>query len=71
MEALRSIDVAAERLSVSPWTIRAWAAEGRLKSVKLGSRRLIPESEILRVIAEGIERDSPGPDKVEISKKAK
>jgi excisionase family DNA binding protein len=71
MEALRSIESAAERLSVSPWTVRAWAADGRLKSVKLGSRRLIPESEILRVIAEGIESDTPEPYKLETSKKAK
>jgi excisionase family DNA binding protein len=54
MEALRSIEIAAERLGVSPWTIRAWAANGRMKSVKLGSRRMIPESEILRVMADGI-----------------
>jgi excisionase family DNA binding protein len=54
MEALRSIHITAERLGVSPWTIRSWASNGRLKSVKLGSRRMIPESEILRIISEGL-----------------
>jgi excisionase family DNA binding protein len=47
---LLSVDHVAEVLSVSPWTIRAWIQSGRLGSAKLGSRRLIPQSEIDRLI---------------------
>jgi len=54
MDTLVSIKRTAERLDVSHWTIRSWIAGGRLRSVKLGSRRMIPESEISRVISEGI-----------------
>ena len=51
-ERLVSVDEAAYRLGVSPWTIRWWIQEGRIASNKLGARRLIPESEIERLIAE-------------------
>ena len=54
MDSLRSIDKAAERLDVSPYTIRAWIRQGLLASVKLGTRRLVSESEIQRVIQQGI-----------------
>lgn len=54
MDTLVSIKRTAERLDVSHWTIRSWIAGGRMKSVKLGSRRMVPESEISRVISEGI-----------------
>lgn len=54
MESLRSIQKTAERLDVSPNTIRAWIRQGLLVSVKLGTRRLVAESEIQRVIQEGI-----------------
>lgn len=54
MESLRSIKKTAEILDVSHWTIRAWIADGKLKSVKLGSRRMVTESEIQRVIQQGI-----------------
>jgi excisionase family DNA binding protein len=52
MEKLLSIEKAAEVLSVSPWTIRAWITQGKLASAKLGSRRLVPESEIQRIITQ-------------------
>jgi excisionase family DNA binding protein len=50
MDKLLSIEKAADVLSVSPWTIRAWITQGKLGSVKLGSRRLVPEAEIQRII---------------------
>ena len=53
MENLLSVDKTAEVLSISPWTVRAWIAKGRLRSTKLGSRRLIPQSEIEKLIANG------------------
>lgn len=55
MDSLRSIDNTAEILGVSPYTVRAWIRRGLLASVKLGTRRLVTESEIQRVMANGIE----------------
>lgn len=53
-ERLHSLARVAERLDVSVWTVRKWCQEGRLASVTLGARRLVAESEIQRVIAEGL-----------------
>jgi excisionase family DNA binding protein len=53
MQRLVSVDKAAELLSVSRWTIRAWIAQGKLGSAKLGSRRLVPEFEIENLIRRG------------------
>ena len=50
---LLKIEHAAELLGVSPWTIRSWIAQRRIRSAKLGSRRLIHESEIARLIEDG------------------
>jgi excisionase family DNA binding protein len=53
-DALHSLDKVARRFDVSIWTIRKWCQEGRLASVRLGARRLITESEVQRVISEGL-----------------
>jgi excisionase family DNA binding protein len=54
-----SIETAAELLAVSPWTIRKWISERRIDSAKIGSRRVIPASEIKRIISEAfVERTS-------------
>jgi hypothetical protein len=43
----------AEALSgVSRWTWRRWAYDGKVASVKLGKRLLIPSAEIARLVAE-------------------
>ena len=43
----------AERLTgISKWTWRRWAYDGRVASVKLGTRLLIPRAEITRLVAE-------------------
>jgi excisionase family DNA binding protein len=55
MDSLRSIENTAEILGVSPYTVRAWIRRGLLASVKLGTRRLVTESEIQRVMEKGIE----------------
>jgi len=45
--------VDAEMLTgVSRWTWRRWAYDGRVASVKLGKRLLIPSAEISRLVAE-------------------
>jgi len=43
---LLSIAEAAKRLSISRISAYRWAESGRLPSVKLGARRLIPEAAI-------------------------
>ena len=58
-ERVYSVEVAAELLSLSPWTIRKWIAEKKISSCKLGSRRVIPKSEVTRLITESLaERES-------------
>ena len=59
---LLSLKQAAERLGLSDWTIRRWAAQGRIRSVKLGGRRLIPESTIARVIEKNEQRAACCPE---------
>ena len=54
MNRLFSIETTAELLSVSPWTIRKWVTERKIASCKLGSRRVIPASEIDRLISESL-----------------
>ena len=49
-ERLLPIPQAADRLGVSDWTIRWWIQKGKITSNKLFGRRLIPESEIQRLI---------------------
>ena len=55
MDALLSVDEAARRLGgISKWTVHAWMAKGKLRRTKVGSRTMIRESELERVI-----RDEP------------
>ena len=54
MEELLSISEAARRLGgVSKWTIHAWLSQGRLQRTKVGSRTMIRESELQKVIEDG------------------
>jgi excisionase family DNA binding protein len=51
-----SINEAAETLSLSPWTIRAWIKQGKLPAIKLG-RRICVEPEALRnIVKQGTSR---------------
>ena len=43
---------AADELGLSHWTLRAWAYSGRIASNKLGTRLMIPRTEIDRIVAE-------------------
>jgi excisionase family DNA binding protein len=56
MTRLLSLDEAAERLGVGRSTTKTLLGRGRLKSLKLGKRRLVPESAIDELIAE-LERE--------------
>jgi excisionase family DNA binding protein len=54
MDALLSIDEAARRLGgLSKYTIHAWLSKGKLRRTKVGSRTMIRESELERVIEDG------------------
>jgi len=50
---LFSMRQAADILGIRYQTIRRWATEGRIDSVKLGTRRLVAESTLKRLVAEG------------------
>jgi excisionase family DNA binding protein len=63
--ALKSIRQAADTLGVSVYTLRRLAATGAVHTVRVGRRRLVPESEILRIVAAG----APGPTRPQKSKK--
>jgi excisionase family DNA binding protein len=51
MDALLSVEEAARRLGgISKWTVHAWLSNGKLRRTKVGSRTMIRESELQRVI---------------------
>ena len=54
MDNLLSIEETAKRLgNISVWTVRAWLSRGRLQRTKVGSRTMIRESELQKVINDG------------------
>jgi excisionase family DNA binding protein len=64
LDRLLSIDEAARRLGgLSKYTIHAWLAKGKLRRTKVGSRTMIRESELERVIQDG--GKSPAPSRTE------
>ena len=52
--ALKSFKQAAEQWGVSVYTARRLAARGIVKTIRVGRRRLIAESEIARIEATGV-----------------
>jgi excisionase family DNA binding protein len=54
IDSLLSVEEAARRLGgLSKYTIHAWLSQGKLRRTKVGSRTMIRESELARVIEEG------------------
>jgi excisionase family DNA binding protein len=54
MENLFPVPEAAKRLGgISKWTVYSWVSKGKIQCVKIGSRTMIPESELLRLIELG------------------
>jgi excisionase family DNA binding protein len=54
MDALLSVEEVARRLGgLSKWTVHAWLSQGKLQRTKVGSRTMIRESELQKVIEEG------------------
>ncbi len=59
-EKLYSVPDAAKFLGgISKWTVHAWLSQGRLRRVKVGSRTMIRESELLKVIEDGGKSPAP------------
>jgi excisionase family DNA binding protein len=55
-EELLTVEEVAERLKLSQETIRIWLRTGRLRGIRLGTRRSgwrVPTSEMERLLAEG------------------
>jgi excisionase family DNA binding protein len=54
LDTLLSVEEAARRLGgLSKYTIHAWLSSGKLRRTKVGSRTMIRESELARVIEDG------------------
>jgi excisionase family DNA binding protein len=49
---LITVQDAAAMLGLSVWTLRNWCYRGLVSSNKLGSRRMLPTTEVDRIIAE-------------------
>ena len=61
LDNLLSIEEAARRLGgISKWTLHAWLSKGRLQRTKVGSRTMIRESELQKVIDDGGKSPAPG-----------
>ena len=52
MKALYDVKRAAQALAVSPWTIRAYIRDGKLKPVRLGRLVRLEEAELERFVAQ-------------------
>lgn len=49
-----SLKVAAQYWGVAPSTVRAWALQGKFRTIKMGRRRVVPGTELLRIKNEGL-----------------
>ena len=60
MDALVSVEEAAKRLGgISKWTVHAWLSQGRLQRTKVGSRTMIRESKLQKLIEDGGKSPAP------------
>ena len=72
MRPLKSVVEAAELLRISPWTVRSYIRDGRLRPVRLGRRVLLAEDELERLVAEGQGPEAqPEKDKLPVEEGAK
>lgn len=53
-ENLHPVKSAAQKLGISIWTARKMAYTGEIASVKIGAKLLIPDSELERIVREGM-----------------
>jgi excisionase family DNA binding protein len=58
---LMSVRAAAEMLNISPWTLYSWISQRKVRSYKIGGRRLMSQSDIQGIIdagaVEALDRD--------------
>ena len=47
---LYNVNEAAERLRISPWTVRSWLSQGRLPRIHAGRRVLVSEADIQKFL---------------------
>lgn len=52
MKALYDVKAAAQVLAISPWTVRAYIRDGKLKPVRLGRLVRLEEAELERFVAQ-------------------
>ena len=50
---LLTIDEAAARLGLSAWTVRRWTSSRRIRSYKIGRRRMVAEEDLRALVAAG------------------
>ena len=55
-ERLLSPHELADRLSISRWTVYKMLGDGRIQSVKIGRLVRIPESEVTRIVKQGLRK---------------
>ena len=61
LEHLLSVEEVARRLGgISKWTVHSWLSKGRLQRTKVGSRTMVRESELRKVIQDGGKSHAPG-----------
>ena len=51
MKPLHDINSTARLLAISPWTVRLYVRQGRLRAVRIGRRVLLEEGELERFVA--------------------
>ncbi|WP_390905473.1 helix-turn-helix domain-containing protein [Occallatibacter riparius] len=56
---LLSVQAFAKSVGLSPWTVRQYAYSGKVSSVKLGRRLMIPVLELDRIIRENLRPARP------------
>jgi excisionase family DNA binding protein len=62
VENLFSVVDAAKRLGgISPYTLRHWLSQGKLRFTKIGGRTMIRESDLQTMIRDGSQRKSARP----------
>ena len=60
------LEEASGALGVSHWTLRLWAKQGRLKTVRVGKLRMVPISEVDRIAQHGISKSRKGSEAGEL-----
>jgi excisionase family DNA binding protein len=56
VKLLLSVKEAGTALGISPWTVRRYITDGKLRTVRLGRRVLLEPAECRRLVEEGRER---------------